>query len=173
MRRKLSFILIVFSLLLISCDSGSALAYNNKIIEIQTTVAEKMLSLADSFKTGNSSLMSERLKSLQDQTRIAADKLNSIPEFKGGEDMFNAAMDLFEFYEAISKAEFAEMVDILSKGRGGINQADVERLKEIQRTITIDESKLDMKFQMAQREFATSHNLKIKPNKLQKRINNM
>jgi len=174
MNRKLTIIFLSFFLILFSCTkSNNALKFNNRIIKLQSDVVEKMLSLANSFRSSNPSIMKKKLAELQKETSIAADKLNEIPNFKGGEDLFNAAMDLFEFYESVSKNEFAEMVEILSKGKGGITKYDIDRLKDIQKAITIDETKLDMKFQRAQRNFASKYKLRIKPNKLQKRINNL
>jgi len=174
MRKNLFILIPVVLLFLSSCGKGGdAVRYNDKIIGIQAKVINKMLILSQSFQTGNADLMQRRLEELQDQTTESANELSNLEEFNGGDDLFNAAMDLLEFYESICTHEFQEMVDIISRSGTGITPADRERLMDLQRYIQEEEGELDRQLAEAQQNFAKKFGFRIGKNKIQKKIDNM
>jgi len=174
MKKNPIILLVIVVFVLTSCgESGSALKYNNKIIDIQSKVIKKIITLSNSMKSNNSALMQRRLAELQDQTTKSADELSTLQEFEGGTELYNSALDLFEFYENVCKNEFQEMVDILSRSQSGISAIDLNRLQDLQRIIQEEEAKLDKNLLVAQQNFAKLHGFRIGTNKLQKKIDNM
>jgi len=174
MKKKLIILSVTLIFIFISCGkSGSALKYNNQIIDIQSKVITKIITLSNSLKSNNTELMQRRLAELQDQATKSADELSQLPDFDGGTELYNAAMDLFEFYENVCKNEFQEMVDILSRSQSGITAADLSRLQDLQKIIQSEEGVLDKKLLEAQQSFAKLHGFRIGQNKLQKKIDNM
>jgi hypothetical protein len=174
MKKRFLLLGVISVFFLSNCTkSGDALKYNNRIIDIQSKVIKKILSLSQSMKSRNPDLMRKRLGELQDQATASADELNNVPEFEGGEELFNAAMDLFEFYESVCKNEFAEMVDILARSGSGVTADDLSRMQDLQKVIQEEESRLDRELFTAQQNFAKQFNFRIGENQLQKKINNL
>jgi len=153
--------------------SNSAIKYNDKLIGEQNLIIEKMLALTDSFNSRNTQLMNEKLKTLQIQITQSADTLSQMEGYKGDTHLRNKLLDLIEFYESMSQEELGEMVKILSKSDTNITQADVNRLKVMENDIRMEEREFDLAVQKAQKEFAQRYNIKIKPNKYQKRIDSL
>ncbi len=174
MNKKLFILLLLPLFILASCGkSSSALRYNDKIINIQSKVINKIIILTQSMKSGNAELMQRRLTELQDQTTLSADELSNLEEFEGGDELYNSAMDLFEFYESVCKNEFQEMIEILSRSQSGITAMDIRRMQELQGIIQKEEGELDRKLLTAQQNFARLHGFRIGKNKLQKKIDNL
>ena len=153
--------------------SSSATKYNDKLIGQQNLIIEKMLALTDSFKTRNQNEMKEKLKILQIQITQSADAIHQMEGYKGDTNFKNKLLDLVEFYEAMSQEELVEMIDILSKSDSEITPADIKRLQEMENDIRLEEMELDQTVQKAQKEFAQRYNMKIKPNKYQRRIDDL
>ncbi len=174
MNKKLLIFLAITIFIFSSCGkSSSALRYNDKIIEIQSKVINKIIILTQSMKTGNTDLMQRRLEELQQQTTLSANEITSLEEFEGGNELFNAALDLFEFYESVCKNEFQEMIEILARSQSGISAMDLSRMQDLQRIIQEEEGALDRKLLTAQQDFAKQFGFRIGKNKLQKKIDNM
>lgn len=174
MKKKLIISLIIVIFIITSCGkSGSALDYNNKITDIQSKVIKKIITLSNSLKSNNTDLMQRHLTELQQQTTASADELINLPEFDGGNDFYNSAMDLFEFYESICSNEFQEMVDILSRTQSGISAVDLSRLQDLQRIVQEEEAVLDRKLLTSQKSFAKLYGFRIERNKLQKKIDHL
>jgi len=174
MNKKHMIFLLIILFILASCGKSSgALRYNDKIINIQSKVINKIIILTQSMKSGNTDLMQRRLEELQEQTTLSANELSSLDEFEGGNELFNAAMDLFEFYESICKNEFQEMIDILARSQSGITAMDLSRMQDLQKIIQEEESGLDRNLMTAQNNFAKRYGFRIGKNKLQKKIDNI
>ena len=152
---------------------NSAVNYNNKIVDQQASVIEKMFDLVESLKKRDGTQMKKNLRLLQEQITESADAIGQMEGYEGSTKLRDAALDLMEFYEAVSHEEFVTMVDILSKPDSEITQFDVEQIQDLERRISQEELELDAMLQQAQREFANEHDFKIQANKYQKKIDNM
>ena len=174
MNKKYLIFMLITLFILASCGKSSdALRYNDKIINIQSKVINKIIILTQSMKSLNTDLMQRRLEELQEQTTLSANELTSLEEFEGGNELYNAAMDLFEFYESICKNEFQEMIDILARSQSGITASDFSRMQDLQKIIQEEEGELDRNLMNAQQDFAKLYGFRIGKNKLQKKIDNI
>jgi hypothetical protein len=161
-------------LFLVNCgSSGSAIAYNDEIVKLQTNVIESVLDLVEAFKARQPEAMKAKLRLFQQEATRSANAVADMPGFEGDVALREVALELMEFYESVSQNEFATMIDILSKPDSAITEYDVERLKEIESQVSAEEKELDMKLQRVQDEFARKHNIRIKANKIQRKIDNL
>jgi len=172
MKKKLPLIAAGLALFfIVHCGgSGGAIAYNDRIVGCQNKIIEKMLALADSFSGANPAVMQGKLLALKGQIDESLSAVSQMQDFKGNTRLRDAAVKLFEFYQSITDAEYAELVDILGKGAGNITDSDRDRLQEIQSNITAREAEFDKELQAAQKEFALIHHIEVSENKYQKRI---
>ena len=95
----------------------------------------------------------------------------TVGPFMGDKALRDAAVELFQFYDDISKKEYLEIVNILKKGKPGKN--DLARINEIVGIITERENALDKKFQGIQVAFTKKHGIGLTENKMQKEIDNL
>lgn len=161
-------------LLIVHCGSSNkAINYNDRIVGCQNKIIEKMLALADSFSQANPAAMQEKLRALKGQIDESLSEISRMQDFKGNTRLRDAAVVLFQFYRDIAAAEYAELVDILSKGTGNITDGDRDRLQEIQASITAREGEFDKELQAAQKEFALKYGIAVTENKYQKKIDSM
>ncbi|HLP45229.1 MAG TPA: hypothetical protein VK469_04745 [Candidatus Kapabacteria bacterium] len=174
MKRILS-IAVCFAvvLLAVNCGSSAAINYNDRIVEYQGKIIEKMIDLSNAFAKADPAEMNAKLKTLQLQIDESLAGISKMEDFKGNFRLRDGAIALIEFYQSIAGTEYAEIINILSMGAENITDMDRERLLEIQKDITEREAQFDKELQAAQKEFATLFDIDMKGNKYQDQIDQM
>lgn len=177
--------IFILSALLFACNTNTAdtenpelaeaysspVEYNNKIIDAQQNIVEKMLAFGNSFQN-----VGEETDNIRKEIIVACDesikKVSELKDYEGNTRVRNAALALFKFYKQITDKEYKELQDILSKAEN-ITEEDLVRIEEINASITEREISLDNELQSAQQEFASKHNFSIQRNSMQNEIDEM
>lgn len=177
MKKSLSgvvFVVIAFFAVRYFIGGGSAaIKYNDRIVDCQNKIIMEILDLANSFEKSDPDQMDEKLLELQTQIDDSLAILSAMEPYDGYTRLRDGAIELIKFYKDIAGEEYQEIVEILSQPQSDITTGDYNRLQDIQRDIEDREADLDKELQEAQQEFAKMHNFRIKPNKYQKRIDQM
>jgi predicted amino acid-binding ACT domain protein len=171
---------VFFVVIAAGCDfSGSvngvsgadAIEYNERIVNIQSTVIEAMLAMAASFQTTQAASMQRELGKLQRVTDKALVDVAKITPLEGDEGLLKSGTALFKFYKRLAHGEFVTFVKILSKPAP--TTEDIAQIERITANIDSEETKLDADFSAAQSRFAKKHNMPLVENKLQKEIDKL
>jgi hypothetical protein len=152
-------------------SSGKAVAYNDRIIALQTRIVQSMIDFSKSFDTSDKAQMDKHHAQLLSTIDGVIKEASSIEPFGDNTQFRDAAIEMFHFYDSIAKKEYLEIVNILKKETP--EETDLARINEIVNSISQREEQLDRKFQGIQQAFARKHNIKLMDNKLQKQIDNL
>ncbi|HLP62319.1 MAG TPA: hypothetical protein VK186_25990 [Candidatus Deferrimicrobium sp.] len=173
--KRILFIIVCFAavLLAVNCGSNAAINYNDRIVDYQGKIIEKMIDLSNAFAKADPAQMNAKLKTLQLQIDESLAGISKMEDYKGNFRLRDGAIALIEFYQSIAGTEYAEIINILSMGAENITDMDRERLLEIQKDITEREAKFDNELQAAQKEFALVYGIDIRGSKYQDQIDKM
>jgi hypothetical protein len=148
-----------------------AIDYNDKIIALQTKIIKSMIAFSQSFGTGDKKTMMKAHKLMVTTIETTLKETKKLGPFQGDSSLRDGAVELFKFYNEISKKEYLEIVKILSKGQP--DKKGLARMNEIVESITVRENKLDKKFQGIQVAFTRKYGIALTENKMQKQIDNL
>ena len=152
---------------------GAAIRYNDRIVDSQGKIILKIFDLAKAFEKSDPDEMDAKLLDLQTQIDESLVTVSAMESFDGYVRLRDAAIELFKFYQDISREEYQEIVEILSQPQSDITKDDYYRLQDIQADVEEREADLDKELQAAQQEFAKIHGFQVKANKYQKQIDRM
>mgnify|MGYP000933618681 CR=1 FL=1 len=153
-------------------ENMDAKSYNDNLIDIQNSVITEFLALSQTFSSNDKASIDAAYKKSLEVTKKAVGDIKSAGPYEGDDEFRLKLQALLEFYQSIVENEYKEMIKIISKG-SKIKPKDMDRLKEIQASITERETKLDADMAAAQSGFAVKHGFRLETNKLQKDIDNM
>lgn len=148
-----------------------AIDYNDKIIALQTRIIKSMIAFSKSFGTGDGKTMMKAHKEMVSTIETVLAETKKVGPFQGDSKLRDAAVELFKFYNSISRKEYLEIVNILKKGKPG--KKDMARMNQIVESITVRETALDKKFQGIQVAFTKKYGIDLTENKMQKEIDNL
>ncbi|MFC1654402.1 hypothetical protein ACFL2F_01245 [Myxococcota bacterium] len=148
-----------------------AIDYNDKIIALQTRIIKSMIDFSKSFGTGDKKTMMKAHAAMVSTIESNLKAAKKVGPFMGDSKLRDAAVELFGFYDSISKKEYLEIVNILGKGKPG--KKGLARINEIVESITVRENALDKKFQGIQVAFTKKYGIGLAENKMQKEIDNL
>lgn len=150
---------------------STAIEYNDFIIGQQEKVIKTVLKMSDVMNVTpiNNEDLKARYNDFGMECKKALDTIKTMDEFNGNKAFRDESIKLFEFYYEIYQKDYKELIDILVKG-DNISEADVNRMKEIQESITKRENVRDGAFANAQNKFAAENNMQIIPNAVQNEI---
>lgn len=172
-RTLLILVSLVVIIFVVNCNSGPAISYNDRIVNYQGKIIEKMLDFSNALAKADPTDMNAKLNVLQLQIDESLAGISKMEDFKGNFRLRDGAIALFEFYQSIAANEYPEIINILSMGAENISEYDRDRLMEIQKDITKREIEFDNELQAAQREFAQVYGIDIKRNEYQDKIDKM
>jgi hypothetical protein len=152
-------------------SSAGAVAYNDRIISLQSRIVKSMIDFSKSFDTDDKNAMEKKHAQLLSTIQSAIKEAQTIEGFDGNTQFRDAAVEMFKFYDSIAKKEYKEIMDILKKETP--EETDLTRINEIVTSISQREEQLDRKFQVIQQAFARKHNIMLMDNKMQKQIDNL
>jgi hypothetical protein len=106
-------IFVVFSLVSCKPSKEEAVKYNDKIIDEQVAITQKIEALNKSFKTwNNADTMDLCWVNALDQTEKSLKKVSEMEKFHGNSQLRDGAIALFKVYRSVINVEFREMVGI-------------------------------------------------------------
>jgi hypothetical protein len=169
----------VLSFLLIACflqanaqTFNSAVDYNDFIVSEQNKIGEKILVFNQ--RIGEAGITKEVMTEvLEDLLRTANTSILAVKDlspYEGGEDLKQASVDLFQFYARLIDHDFREIINIIFTEE--LDDAAMTRLNDIVKKVQTDEAVLDEHFGKTQNAFAERHNMELKQNELQEKLDN-
>jgi hypothetical protein len=167
----LAFILVATTATAGQSLKDQAIDYNDKIIALQTKIIKSMIAFSQSFGTGDGKVMMKAHKLMVSTIETTLKDAKKLGPFQGDSSLRDGAVELFKFYNDISKKEYLEIVKILSRGKPG--KKGLARMNEIVESITVRENALDKKFQGVQVAFTKKYGIALTENKMQKEIDNL
>jgi len=165
--------LLLSPLFLASCRNTKqqAIDYNNKIVDLQSKIVKGMLDFSSTFDSKDTALMEKKYGELLAVIDTSIKETRAMEPFDGTSEFRDAAINLFTFYQDITKKEYKEIVEIFKKSQ--IQQADVDRIDKLNQDISKREKVLDDQFMVVQEGFAKKYGIPLVDNELQKQIDNM
>jgi hypothetical protein len=144
---------------LLSAQNNEAVKYNNKVIKEQHNVTPLIVSFFHNhFKKH---IAPEVIKKEKEKIELKLDKgiarLQGMDGFDGDTKLRDAAIDWFKLYKRSFDIEYEEVIPILTKKDK--TEDDKLRLKTLREKLLAEEEEIDIKFEMAQEEFAAKHKL--------------
>ena len=172
----LPLLVLTVAIVLMSCGGGkpsiTPKEYNNKVIDIQLTVINKILALNKAFEKLVPAELDAGLKGFQESSEKAVADISKFEAYEGSTTLKDAALNLFKFYQAASINEYKKMIDILKKG-AAMTPEDQTTLGTLAAQVGTNEKGFDEAFKNAQQAFSKQYNLPIEVNEKQKEIDNM
>jgi hypothetical protein len=149
-----------------SRSSDQAIEYNDRIVGLQTRVAKGMIDFSKSSETADGAQIEKKHAELVGTLEAVLKEAKTIEPFEDSTEFRDAAVEMFTFYDSIARKQYLEIMNILKKETP--EQADLDRIDEIVKSISLREDVLDKKFQGIQRAFAREHGIKLIDNQMQK-----
>lgn len=146
----------------------SALEFNDKIVEEQTKIGQRLIDFNYAVEAGTDTDMPLQLTLEQVKASLAVvEKLS----WQDGGPLKKSAVELFKFYQGIVSNEYVEMIKIVEKPQ--LLDADIKRMNELLASITEREGKLDAEFAYQQESFAKLNNFTLERNELQDELDGL
>jgi hypothetical protein len=139
--------------------------YNEKIVDAQNEIGREILEFIDFMGAGAWEDAEKHLQDVISVTNSQIQVVKAMPEFEGNSSLRNAAVELFQFYNATFKSDYREILDILKKET--LLAKDEQRIQEIINNLSAAEASYDEKFRTEQNAFAQTHNMQLIENELQ------
>lgn len=153
-------------------ENQDAKSYNDKLIGIQNSVIREFLALSQTFSSNDKASIDVAYKKSLEVTKKAVEDIKNAGPYEGDDEFRLKLQALLEFYQSLVEKEYKEIIKIRSKGSNA-KPKDINRLNEIQASITERETKLDADMAAAQSGFAVKYGFRLETNKLQKDIDNI
>lgn len=165
-----AFLLLFINYNAIAQANQKAIDYNDKIVEEQDKIGEKIISFNavvgdnTSAKTQAEASLKEILSTV-DAAISATEKLGA---FDGNNELQTSALNLFKFYKKCMSSDYSAMINIVYKESP--TEADYAELEKVLKKVTDEEKVVDADFQKAQENFSKKYNFTLTENKLQEEI---
>lgn len=163
MRRFLLVFTAIITLQFVFAQNQAAIAYNDKIVQEQSKIAESILH----FSTNPNEFA---LSQIKNQAEAGLNILNDMKPFEGNKEFLNAAKKIFKFYISIADNEYKKMLDLISHADEYTESALTQKAQELTESLSKKEKPLDAKFQTAQVAFAKKYGFKLTKNEVQERL---
>lgn len=138
--------------------------YNDYFVNNQNKIGDELLKLIGMFDNlpEDKAIVNAQLNKVIAECDNAIAAVKSIKPIANEFNLRNASMDLFVFYKSTMSNDYPLMIDELYKPA-----PDMEKLNAVLLKVQDGEAIVDKKFQEAQQQFATFHNIKLEENELQ------
>lgn len=157
---------IIFSVTLLfsvfSCNNTfkeNPTEYNNRFVQIQFKIVDRLTALATSFATCDSTEMFAHLNEFKITTDSCINVVEGMKDYEGNTGLKDAALDFLKFNKKISENECLQMINILKTKSFSAN--DKKMIDEIRKEIYNNEKPIDKAFKDAQNNFAKKYDLKV------------
>ncbi|TND10397.1 MAG: hypothetical protein FD123_39 [Bacteroidetes bacterium] len=161
-------LLIALSGLLLAGSCGSpgkdAADFNDDLVELANKCIDRQEALTQTVKGGDCVKTNAALKALAKSTQHALDSLKQITPGKATEDknFYEAARKYFTNLNELAANEYAEYCRLFCKADSLFTENDELRHAELAKAINRKDSAADAAFEMAQKRFATKHQINIR-----------
>ncbi len=149
----------------------NAVAYNDYIIERQSTVIDQILLVSEAMAISADSAAS-LLKEGVTVTDIAIADVKEMRPFKGDTVFRNSALENFDFYRRLFTTDYKSIIDI-NKKVGAASANDLLKIDSIQTALVEKESELDKRLHNAQADFAQKNRISLTDKELQKKVGSL
>jgi hypothetical protein len=146
----------------------NAVEYNDYIVNRQTNLMKRVLEFGKAAQV-NPDSAEALLAVYEKETDMMIANLKGMPPFKKDSALRDAAIRSFIFYKRVFREDYKQILLMRKRTDISIEEAEkettaiVEQLKE-------DEAGFDKAFQQAQRNFASTNNMKLRENEVQKEV---
>lgn len=142
--------------------------YNDYIVSRQTSLVKKIMDWSQVAQT-NLDSAAKMLALYDNQTTVMIDEIKGMPAYKGDSSLKQAAIKSFTFYKRIFSEDYKRLLDIKKDGSDMTEEGAAE-MNSIVNKLSRDEEVLDRAFQLAQKNFAAKHKMKLMDNEVQDKI---
>lgn len=142
--------------------------YNDYIVSRQTSLVKKIMDWSQVAQT-NLDSAAKMLALYDNQTTVMIDEIKGMPAYKGDSSLKQAAIKSFTFYKRIFSEDYKRLLDIKKDGSDMTEEGAAE-MNSIVNKLSRDEEVLDRAFQLAQKNFAAKHKMKLMDNEAQDKI---
>jgi hypothetical protein len=145
--------------------SDAAIEYNDKIINEQSKIGEKILAFSgDPNET--------TLQGIREQAQSSISVVSKMKPYEGNIEFKAAAIALFTFYSDITQHEYKDLLKLVANKDKYDQNKLTEKMNQLINSITSKEKPLDARFNEAQVAFAKKYGFTLGKNELQDEIDN-
>jgi hypothetical protein len=155
-------------------NQHNAVEYNDKLVGYTNTIGERFLLIVGDIEQGDFDEAEKKRKASVKDCNDAIKGIKEAGDFKGNSDFKIATLKRVESLKDIITNDVKEMLDILIKMDGTQDLEEILTLNLEMKAVTDEmikkDSLSDVRFNAAQEKFATEHDITLKENPLQKKI---
>ena len=144
---------------LLIAQNNEAVKYNNRVIKEQHSVTPLIVSFFHNHLKKH--IAPEVIKKEKEKIELKLDRgiarLQAMDSFEGDTKLRDAAIDWFKLYKRSFDIEYEEVIPILTKKDK--TEDDKLKLKTLRDKLLSEEEEIDIRFEMAQEQFAAKHKL--------------
>ncbi len=130
--------------------------YNNKIVEVQVELIEQFQELGRSLNSGNIEEINNNYQSSITKASESISQIENLDPIEEGEELKNAAINLFSFYSRILDTEYKQIVDTINA-----EQDPGDLINSLSENIAREEARYDVEFRRAQEELAEKYGFEL------------
>lgn len=158
---------LFFALLLLAACSSSAekaVRFNDQLVDLANQCIEQKDALTDAVNGGDCGKADSALKALAAGAKHALDSVKLITPSDVPEDknFYEAAKAYYQSVSSLAQNEYAEYCRLYCMPDSLFTENDEKRHEELAKIINERDSLADAAFEMAQKRFATRHQINIK-----------
>ncbi len=155
-------------------NQHNAVEYNDKLVGFTNTIGERFLLIVGDIEKGDFNKAEKKRKASIKDCDDAIKGIKETGDFKGNSNFKTATLKRVESLKDIITTDVKEMLDVLIKMDGTEDLEEILTLNLELKTVTDEmikkDSLSDVHFNTAQENFATTHDITLKENPLQKKI---
>ena len=164
MKKTIPFIMIaLFVGILSSCGptSDQAVDYNDKIINEQIAIFEKMELLIDAYENYQPDLMDAAYEVTLTQITKSSANVEALADFDGSTTFRDAGVTLFKLYKSVLENEHKQIIELLKLPDSQYGDAEVKLTGDLSEAADEKINSGIEDLDVIQKEFATKYNFEI------------
>ena len=164
MKKTIPFIMIaLFVGILSSCGPtrDQAVDYNDKIINEQIAIFEKMEQLIDTYENYQPDLMDAAYEKTLTQINQSIKNIEALPEFDGSTTFRDAGVTLFKLYKSVLENEHKQIIKLLKLPDSQYGDAEVKQTGDLSDAADEKINQGISNLDLIQSEFAMKYDFEI------------
>ncbi|MDD5569783.1 MAG: hypothetical protein PHD97_01350 [Bacteroidales bacterium] len=160
----LYFICTFAFIMFFSCNnstSNDAAKYNDSLVSLQLSIADKIDALDSTFADYKSDKMDKAYSEAMKQVLTSIEKVNKMNAFKDEKEIKEAMLKLFETYKSVLENEYSKIIALNKLAETKFSLSDEKKVDKLSSDI---DNKLDsaiVEIEKKQKEFATKYKIKL------------
>lgn len=145
-----------------SYETLDPVEFNDQLVIYHENFIDPFINLIDSdLESMTTKEIEAELDKLKDIASASLAGAKALVAPSGGEELKQAAIDLFSFYEEVITGDYRDLLILSLKGEGNLTSEEEAQLQEVGERISEDGLKYESGFGYAQEDFAEANGFEL------------